>query len=221
MILRKKGIDIIYIRLFTYVIGLLIFSYGIATAINVQHLGIHPWDVLSVGLYERFGLTIGSWNIIIGFLLIGVALILDRTYVKAGTFFNAVIVGVFVDIYLKLGLLLPATHTWTDILVMIVGIIIMGFGGGVYNAPKIGSGPRDGFMLSISDKVGWPIGRVRIVTETTVLLIGLLIGGPVFVFTFIFTFVQSPIFQFTYLRFVKLLEQIEQRKTDKRVHKSL
>lgn len=205
----------------TYLAGLVIFSYGIATAINVQHLGIHPWDVLSVGLYDMFGLSIGSWNIIIGFLLIGVALILDRSYIKIGTFINAVIIGMFVDFYLWVGLLPPATYTWTDVLIILAGIVIMGVGGGVYNAAKIGSGPRDGFMLSISDKTGWSIGRVRIITETSVLLIGLLIGGPVFVFTFVFTFVQSPIFQFTYLRIVELLEKVEQRLTGKRIHKSL
>src|SRR5699024_1972936 len=108
MLHAKVGIHMIYVRLLTYISGLIIFSYGIATAINVQHLGIHPWDVLSVGLFELFGLTIGTWNIIVGFILIGIALILDRTYVKLGTFVNAVVIGVLVDFYLKFKLLIPA-----------------------------------------------------------------------------------------------------------------
>lgn len=199
----------IYIRIAWFLIGLMTFSYGISIAIKVQHLGIHPWDVLNVGLFETFGFSIGTWNIIIGFTLIGVALILDRSYVKVGTFFNAVIVGSFVDLFLWLDILPQPSHTWTDILIMIVGIVVMGLGGGIYNAPGIGSGPRDGFMLSISDKIGWSIGKVRIIVETFILLIGLLIGGPVFVFTFIFTFVQSPIFQFTYLKCRKVLEKMD------------
>lgn len=198
----------------------MIFSFGIATTINVQHLGIHPWDVLSVGMYDRFGLSIGSWNIIIGFILIGVVLILDRTYIKVGTFTNALLVGLFVDFFLWLDFLPKVTHSWIDIVIITIGIVIMGFGGGVYNAAKVGAGPRDGFMLSISDKTGWSIGRVRIITESTVLIIGLLIGGPVFVFTFIFTFVQSPIFQFTYLQFLKLLEKIDHKLTGRRIYKS-
>lgn len=177
--------------------------------------------MLSVGLFDIFGLSIGSWNIIVGFLLIGVALVLDRTYVKAGTFLNAVVIGIFVDIYLWLEILPQATHTWTDVIIMISGVIIMGLGGGIYNSAQIGSGPRDGFMLSISDKTGWSIGRVRIITETSVLVIGLLIGGPVFIFTFIFTFIQSPIFQFSYLRFLKLISSIEYRITKERAHKPM
>ena len=201
----------IYIRVGLFLFGLMVFSYGISIAINVQHLGIHPWDVLNVGLYESFGLSIGTWNIIIGFTLIGVSLILDKSYVKIGTFFNAIIVGSFVDLFLWLDILPPATHTWTDILVISLGIVVMGIGGGMYNAPGIGSGPRDGFMLSISDKTGISIGKVRIIVETLILLIGLLIGGPVFIFTFVFTFIQSPIFQFVYLKFRTYLEMLERR----------
>src|SRR5690625_4847379 len=199
----------IFARIFLFLIGLIIFSLGISMTVNVQHLGIHPWDVLSVGLYDHLGLSIGSWNIIIGVLLIIVSLILDRSYVKIGTFFNAVIVGSFVDLFLWSGILPQATHTWVDIIIIVIGIVVMGIGGGMYNAAGIGSGPRDGFMLSISDKTGVSIGKVRIITETSVLLIGLLIGGPVFIFTFVFTFIQSPIFQYVYLKFSEYMKQFE------------
>lgn len=206
----------IYIRVGLFLFGLMVFSYGISIAINVQHLGIHPWDVLNVGLYDTFGLSIGTWNIIIGFTLIGVSLILDKSYVKIGTFLNAIIVGSFVDFFLWLDILPQATHTWTDILVIILGIIVMGVGGGIYNAPGIGSGPRDGFMLSISDKTGVSIGKVRIIVETLILILGLLIGGPVFIFTFVFTFIQSPIFQFVYLKFRSYLEMLEKRMAEQK-----
>ena len=151
-------VGLIYIRICTYVIGLLIFSFGITLSIQMQYLGIHPWDVLSVGLFEKIGLTIGSWNIIIGFFLILVAFILDKSYIKVGTFTNAILVGVFVDFYMWTGLLPVPTNAIFDIFVMMIGIVLMGFGGGLYNAAQIGAGPRDGFMLSISDKVGLSIG---------------------------------------------------------------
>lgn len=197
-------------------IGVIIFAYGISLTIKMQHLGLHPWDVLSVGLYDQFGLTIGSWTVIIGFFLIFITFILDRSYIKFGTLLNMFLVGGFVDLYLFLDILPGATHTWTDFLLIIIGIAIMGVGGGIYNAARIGSGPRDGFMLSISDKTGFSIGKVRITVETGVLVIGLLIGGPVFIFTFIFTFVQSPIFQFVYLKLLNLFDQIEVKMNDKK-----
>ncbi|WP_442915498.1 YczE/YyaS/YitT family protein [Lentibacillus sp. JNUCC-1] len=182
---------------------------GITTAINVQHLGIHPWDVLNVAMYDKLGLTIGSWTVIIGLILIITSLILDKRYVKLGTFLNLFLVGIFVDFFLWADFLPSAHHTWVDVITIIFGIVLMGLGGGMYNAGGVGSGPRDGFMLSISDKTGMSIGRVRILTESLVLVIGLLLGGPVFIFTFVFTFIQSPLFQFSYLRLSKVVETVK------------
>lgn len=194
-----------------FMFGLIVFSFGISLTINFQHLGLHPWDVLNVGLYEKIGFSIGTWSILIGVLLIIVSYILDKSYIKLGTFLNAFIVGGFVDLFLWLDFLPNASQLWTDYIFIIIGIVTMGVGGGIYNAGGVGSGPRDGFMLSISDKLSIPISRVRIVTETSVLLLGLLLGGPVFVFTFVFTFIQSPIFQFVYTRLATFITQTEQR----------
>lgn len=197
------------LRWSVFVIGLLFFSLGISVTINVQHLGIHPWDVLSVGLFDKYGFTIGTWNIVCGMILVILSYLLDKRYIRLGTFINALLVGSFVDLFLWLDFLPHATHTWIDVPIMLVGIVFMGFGGGMYNAAGVGSGPRDGFMLSISDKTGSPIRRVRIITETSVLLIGLFLGGPVFIFTFIFTFIQSPLFQYFYLKVSRLINRLE------------
>lgn len=215
----RKGVgELKYIiRWLTYVIGIIIFSLGITITITVQHLGLHPWDVLNVAFYEKFGLTIGTWQIIISFVLIVISWILDKSYVKLGTFLNAILIGLFVDFYMWLGLLPEPSYAWPDAVTMTIGIIIMGFGGGLYNAAGVGSGPRDGFMLSIAEKIGASIGKVRIIIETIVLVIGLLLRGPVHVVTFIFTFIQSPIFQFTYERFRKLVTRLEARYDKKRI----
>src|SRR5690625_4718578 len=101
----KKGIILLFIRWGFFLGGLIIFSLGISITINVQNLGLHPWDVLSVALFDKLGFSIGTWNIIIGFILISICFVLDKSYIKIGTFLNAVIVGVFVDFYLWLDFL--------------------------------------------------------------------------------------------------------------------
>lgn len=203
-----------------FMVGIMIFSLGITLTINMQHLGIHPWDVLNVAFFEKFGLSIGSWNIIISAILIVISWILDKSYIKLGTFANAILVGAFVDFYRWLDFLPTATNLVFDVIFIIIGIVIMGVGGGMYNAAGVGSGPRDGFMLSISHKLGAPVGRIRIITESIVLIIGLLIGGPVFVFTFIFTFIQSPIFQYTYLKFGKFVVKMDYKQVSDQTNHS-
>ncbi|WP_226534880.1 YczE/YyaS/YitT family protein [Fictibacillus halophilus] len=204
------------VRVSFFVIGLCIFSYGIALAIQVKYLGVSPWDVLNIALFDKFGFTIGTWNIIVGLLLISITLKVNRKYINVGTFLNAVLVGVMVDTFLYFQLLPSSSGLPFDVLILFIGIVLMGIGGGMYSAAGIGAGPRDGFMLSISEKTGISISRVRILMECLVLLLGLLIGGPVFIFTFIYTFIQSPIFQRSFLfcsRWIdSLLDSIKDKK---------
>ncbi|MCP3741670.1 YczE/YyaS/YitT family protein [Rossellomorea sp. BNER] len=197
-----------FIKLSFFLTGLIVFSYGISIAITVQHLGIHPWDVMNIGLFEKFGLTIGSWNIIIGGMLILGSLILDRRYLHVGTFLNALLVGPLVDFFLWVNIFPKFPHLVGEMITLMIGIVLMGVGGGMYSASGFGAGPRDGFMLSISDKTGISISNVRILLESSVLIVGWLIGGPVFVFTFVYTFIQSPLFQMSFLYCTRLKKQL-------------
>ncbi len=195
----------IYWQISYFVIGLVIFSYGISMSIKVQYLGIHPWDVLNIAMFDKFGLTIGTWNIIVGATLIAVTLMLKGKYVRIGTILNGVLVGMLVDFFLKYDLLPPHMNLGSDILILLSAIMLMGVGGGLYSSAQLGTGPRDGFMLTISDLTNLSISRVRILCECAILLVGLLLSGPVFIFTFIYTFIQSPIFQKSFLFFTDRL----------------
>src|SRR5699024_12746884 len=97
----------------------------------------------NVGFYDIFGLTIGSWSSIIGVILIIVALILDHTYIKLGTFLILFLIGMLVDFYLCTDLLSEPSSLPFDIFIILIGIVLIGVGGGLYNAAGLGSGPRD------------------------------------------------------------------------------
>src|SRR5699024_2869959 len=120
-----------------YFIGIMIFSMGITFTVNMQHLGIHPWAVLNVGLFDLVGLSIGYWTFIISIVLIVISWSLDKSYIKIGTFLNAVLVGAFVDFYMWLDFLPKAAGSWTDIVSIVAGIVIMGLGGGIYNSAGV------------------------------------------------------------------------------------
>ena len=97
------------IRYGFYFTGLVCFGFGVAVSIKVKYLGLHPWDVLNVALFEQFGLSIGTWSIIIGLVLIGISLIVNRKYVNIGTFMNALLIGPIMDFFLWLDVLPDAS----------------------------------------------------------------------------------------------------------------
>src|SRR5690606_2774693 len=207
-LLRNDSLRNWLIRYSFFFLGLVCFGLGVAISVKMQHLGLHPWDVLNIALFERFGLSIGTWTVIIGFLLITISLVVSRKYVNLGTFLNALLIGPIMDFFLWLDILPTPTFTWTDYLWLLVGIVIVGTGGGLYVSGGIGAGPRDGFMLSIAERAKLSVSRARIVVECVVLLVGYLLGGPVFLVTFLYTFIMSPIFQYSLKFFTQLKNEL-------------
>lgn len=192
------------IRYTFYFTGLVLFGLGVAVSVKVKYLGLHPWDVLNVALFDHFGFSIGTWSIVVGLLLIGISLLVSKKYVNIGTFLNALLIGPIMDFFLWIDVLPDASNTWTDYLLLLLGIIIIGMGGGLYVSGGVGAGPRDGFMLSMSERTGLSVSKARILVESIVLVIGYLLGGPVFWVTFIYTFLLSPVFQFSLKFFSRL-----------------
>jgi uncharacterized membrane protein YczE len=201
-----------FFRYILFFLGLTLFGLGNALAVKVKYVGLHPWEVLNVALYQHFGLTIGTWGVICGLLLVTISFFVDRRYISIGTFLNALLIGPIMDFFLWLDILPRATNSWVDYLLLLVAIIITGIGGGMYVAAGMGAGPRDGFMLIISEKTRLSVTRARIIVESLVLVIGYFLGGPVFIATFCYTFFQSPVFHHSLKLFKKLLEAINRRK---------
>lgn len=207
----EKGWRYNFIRYSFYFTGLVLFGLGAAITVKVQHLGLHPWDVLNVALFDHFGFSIGTWSIVVGLILIGISLLVSRKYVNIGTFLNALLIGPIMDFFLWVDILPDASNTWTDYLLVLLGIIIIGLGGGLYVSGGVGAGPRDGFMLSMSERTGLSVSKARIMVESVVLVIGYFLGGPVFWVTFIYTFILSPIFQFSLKFFTRLRSRLGEK----------
>src|SRR5690554_5354614 len=110
-----------------FFIGLIVMSLGIALIIKAD-LGSAPWDVLHIGLTEKVGLTIGTWTIIIGFLLLFAASIIERELPKLGAWLNMLFVGVFVDLFLFI--LTTPSSIIMKMVMLLIGILVMGFGVG-------------------------------------------------------------------------------------------
>lgn len=121
------------------------------------------------------------------------------------------------DFFLWTDILPDATHTWIDYLILLCGIIITGIGGGMYVAGGIGAGPRDGFMLFISDKTKLSVSKARITVESIILVIGYLLGGPAYLVSIFYTFIQSPVFYRSLKLFNRVVALVIQKESPKHV----
>src|SRR5690625_7365029 len=101
----------IYLRSVLFLFGLCVFSLGISITIKVNHLGIHPWDVLSLALFGQLGLSMGAWNVIVGIVLIFVSCTLARSYIQIDNLLNTIIMCFMNDFYLGVGIMTMLRYT--------------------------------------------------------------------------------------------------------------
>ncbi|EIT85298.1 hypothetical protein A374_11160 [Fictibacillus macauensis ZFHKF-1] len=165
--------------------GLLIMAFGITLMIRAD-LGSAPWDVLHIGLYRHIGLTIGTWSILVGFLIIGATAFITKKPPQLGAFLNMLCVGIFIDGYLMLPFITTPHSTVGAVLMLVAGIVINSIGIGFYISSDCGAGPRDSLMLAVTEVTGYKLARVRLGMEVLVLIVGWLLKGPVFMGTLLF-----------------------------------
>ncbi|KXG43125.1 YczE/YyaS/YitT family protein [Tepidibacillus decaturensis] len=182
-----------FIRMIIFFMGIIVMSLGISLIIEAN-LGVSAWDVLHIGLYKTLGLTVGTWSQIVGIVVIAVSYLMDKKILGIGTVLNMVFVGWFLDLFLYL---LPTMKMIIpQITFLFLGIIFMGMGSGMYITSKLGPGPRDGLMLVLSERFHWGIGKIKTMMEMIALLIGWVLGGPVFIGTVIASVMIGPVMQF-------------------------
>ncbi|CAM5194414.1 Membrane protein YczE OS=Ureibacillus acetophenoni OX=614649 GN=SAMN05877842_10626 PE=4 SV=1 [Ureibacillus acetophenoni] len=196
-----------------FLVGIIVLSLGISMVIKGA-VGTSAWDVLHIALFENFGLTIGTWNIITGLLVITFTSIMAKSLPKMGTWINMVMCGVFIDFFYWL---LPvAPSLIIQIIYFLLGILVLGFGCGMYIAPNLGAGPRDSLMMLIVEKFGGSIKVARMSIELAVALIGWILGGPLGVGTVIIAICSGYVVQFSlpYCRkmLLKAIGEVEEMK---------
>ena len=196
------------IRFLFFFGGLYIVAFGKIFLIESK-LGVDPWTVFHMGISNYIPLTVGQVTQGVGaiMLLIGWALGINPSF---GTFLNMYLYGFFLDLNIALNETLkiakPADNLAVSVLYIILGTVISGIGLGIYLNGKLGAGPRDSFMLGVSKFTGKKPGIIKTYMESTAVIIGWLLGGPVGLGTLSYALFSGTIMQWT-LDHIKLPQE--------------
>lgn len=188
-------------RCINLLVGIFLFALGIVITIKAN-LGYAPWEVLHFGIGRTIGMTIGNASIVVS-LLICIVVVLMGEKVGLGTIMNMVVIGVFIDLLLYINVVPQLNGLLLGVLEMIVGLFVISFGSYFYINSGFGAGPRDNLMVVIKRKTKLPVGLCRAIVESSVVLLGWLLGGPVGIGTVIAAFGISFCIQivFSLMRF--------------------
>jgi len=176
--------------------------YGVAIALMIRSgLGLGPWDAFHQGMSRLTGLSIGQSSVLTGVGVLAASMAMGMRP-GVGTLANMVLIGMAVDLVLPLiPDAAPVGGVALALLYYAIGIAAVGFATGMYIAAAFGSGPRDGMMVALSARLRWPVRRVRLVMEASVLGAGWAMGGTLGLGTVLFLVGAGPATQWGMQRF--------------------
>lgn len=163
------------LRLGRLVCGLFLYALGIVVTMRAN-IGYAPWEVFHAGLGKTLGISIGSASILVGLALVLVALMLGERP-GLGTILNMILIGIFMDLIIRLGPI-PVVQGWpAGIAVLVLGLFIISLASYFYIGSGFGAGPRDALMVALTRVTRLPIGLNRGLIELSATFIGWALGG--------------------------------------------
>ena len=184
-------------RVILLLIGLTIAHLRV-TLFLLANLGSDPFNVMIQGLHTLVpGLTHGTVHIAVSLLIILALLVIDRSYVRIGTFLCMILGGPIIDVFnlLLAGLVNPESAMAVRVIAVVLGCGILAFGMTIVIKSQAGTGPNDLVAVVLSDKTKWKFGPVRIGVDLLFALAGFLLGGTVGAGTIICMAVVGPVAQ--------------------------
>ena len=174
--------------MFFLCLGLILFGLGEGLLI-VSYTGASPWSVLAQGISLHINFSIGTITLFISFAVLLLWIPLNQKP-GIGTILNALIIALMIDLCIKF---VPTPETYeVQLLLAVIAVLTVGFGGGIYLVANLGAGPRDGLMVGLQKKTNLPIAAVRATLEITVVSAGWYLGGTVGLGTLLFAFGIGP-----------------------------
>ncbi|RXT01933.1 YitT family protein, partial [Ammoniphilus sp. CFH 90114] len=162
-----------------YVLGILILTLGISFTIQ-SDLGTSPFDALLVGLSKNVGLTVGSWEIILAFILIGCNSLLNRQKPEVLGLLTAFITGIGIDMWLFfLNNLITPELWYSKIVCFGIGLVVIGLGTATYLHTNFAPIPIDRLTLIMQELTRTNIFFSRTLIYLVFLIMSLILNGPI------------------------------------------
>lgn len=170
--MRKHGIHF-------YFIGLIILTLGIALAIQ-SRLGTSPFDALLVGLYRTFGLSIGSWEVVVGFAMIMANAAIDRKRPEMFALVTSLVTGIGIDAWLFILGDVVVPQMWIGQTVcVILSIFFTGLGIAIYLQSIVAPNPMDRSMIIVANATGWSMTTARAAISIVLVIIAFFFNGAI------------------------------------------
>ena len=187
---------------------------GLGIALNaISNFGAGPWDAVNIGVSYHINLSVGTCMNIVALLNLIVGGILNKEFPKITPLITSLVLGVFIDLGLILFKGITINTTTMEFILFLISLPIISLGISIYLVSELPNTPLDYFMLAIKSKFNLSLMTGKIVSETSGLIIALLLGGPVGLGSFIIIFTIGPMMQFLYTYSKNCFDKLSKKST--------
>lgn len=162
-----------------YVFGILLLTLGIFFTIQ-SNLGTSPFDALLVGLHRNVGLTVGSWEIIIAFILIFCNSFLKKQKPEIFGLLTSFLTGIGIDMWFFLLQALIKPDLWySKVICFGIGLVVIGLGTAIYLQTNFAPIPVDRLTLIIQELTRTNIFLAKTFIYLAFLIMAMFLNGPI------------------------------------------
>ncbi|MCC8016219.1 MAG: hypothetical protein LIO43_02255 [Clostridiales bacterium] len=159
-----------------------VFILGFAISLfSLSGFGVDPYISMNMNISSAIGMRFGTYQLIINIIiLIFVVIVAHRGLVGIGTVFNMIFAGYSCEFFEKL--LSPLAESGAlsvRIVFLAAGIVLMCFSSSLFFTANVGVGPYDTLSFMITHASNIPCKWTRVMTDISVILIGLVASGGV------------------------------------------
>ena len=183
------------VRVLFYIVGLSIMGLGIALN-AISKFGAGPWDAVNIGVSYHLKLSVGICMNIVAILNLIIGGILNKEFPKITPIITSLVLGLFVDLGFIVFNGISANTSIIQFILFMISLPIISLGISIYLVSELPNTPLDYFMLAIKSKFNLSLMAGKIVSESSGLIIALLLGGPVGLGSIIIIFSIGPMMQF-------------------------
>ncbi|MFI3225808.1 MAG: hypothetical protein R3Y09_00245 [Clostridia bacterium] len=192
---QKRSMKEWILRLIILAVGVIIAHCGVVLFV-ISELGVDCFTIMVQGISRTIGTTVGIAHICT--MAIMAIAILKTGYLKIGCLVCVFGSGTVIDLFTWLinGAVSGSSPMFVRVITMLLGLVIVSFGVSIMIKSDAGTGPQDVIAVILNDKFPKKkFGIFRMCTDTTYVIIGLILGGTFGIGTFAAAFLTGPLMQ--------------------------
>ena len=166
--------NLTYRKAVAAVLGNVIIGVSVA-GLAYSLMGNDPFTAMNMAISDGLGVGLGTYQLIVNFLLLIIQLIWGRNYIGFGSIVNMCFAGYVIEFTgYGLNTLFGDSSQYTflqRLIIMLISLVVVSFGVSMYQTASLGVSPYDFLALGLTDHLQKPYFVIRVGTDVSCVLV--------------------------------------------------